>query len=324
MSTQLSEPTLLDQEPSHGSFLEEVLDGLRQTPKSLPSKYFYDQRGSQLFDQICGLDEYYVTRTELSIMQEYAPQMAEQIGRGVMLVEYGSGSSVKTRLLLDHLQDVAAYVPVDISRKHLAQTSNALSRSYPELEVLPVCADFTTHFDLPTPSSQPTHCAVYFPGSTIGNFDRRGARRLLAKIVPLCGAGGGLLIGVDLQKSRETLEAAYDDAEGVTAEFNLNLLRRINRELDGTFQLEAFRHQARYNAEHGRVEMLLESTVDQVATVSGRPFRFAARETICTEHSHKYTVQGFARMAAEVGLTLRSQWTDDANRFAVLHFAIVN
>ena len=320
----MSVPQLVDQQPTSESFLDEVLTGLRRASKTLPCKYFYDQRGSQLFDQICDLDEYYLMRTELEIMEAFAPQMAEQIGGGVMLVEYGSGSSVKTRLLLHHLEDLKAYVPVDISRKHLLQTCQSLAHAYPRLEVLPVCADFTMDFDLPVPKSEPTHSAVYFPGSTIGNFGPDEAKKLLSRIAPLCGTGGGLLIGIDLQKDRETLEAAYDDAKGVTAEFNLNLLERINRELDGDFQLQEFRHQATYNAEHGRIDIFLQSLVDQVVTVAGESFKFAADEGICTEHSHKYTIDGFARTAAEAGLTLREQWTDDLQRFAVLHFAIVD
>lgn len=324
MVAQSPEPVLLDQEPSSDSFLDEVLFGLQQSPKTLPCKYFYDQRGSQLFDQICDLDEYYLTRTELAIMDAYTPQMATQIGPGVMLVEYGSGSSVKTRNLLDHLSNVAAYVPVDISRKHLQHTCRNLDKHYPELEVLPVCADFTTKFDLPFPQRDPTHCAVYFPGSTIGNFEPHEAAKLLSQIAPLCGTGGGLLIGIDLQKDRETLEAAYNDSKGITAEFNLNLLRCINRELDGNFHLERFRHVATYNEELGRVEMFLQSLRDQVVTVAGTTFDLVANELICTEYSHKYTVKGFSQMAAKAGLTLRKQWTDDEQRFAVLHFAIVD
>jgi dimethylhistidine N-methyltransferase len=186
------------------------------------------------------------------------------------------------------------------------------------------CADFSTTFELPFPRREPTHCAVYFPGSTIGNFEPQEAKNLLSRIAPLCGTGGGLLIGIDLQKNRETLEAAYRDSRGITAEFNLNLLRRINRELSGDFRLEQFRHVALYNAEQGRIEIFLQSLCDQVVTVAGKAFCIAAGELICTEHSHKYTIDGFARMAGKAGLTLRKQWTDDEHRFAVLHFAIVD
>jgi dimethylhistidine N-methyltransferase len=324
MSDESLEFALLDQEPSADSFLDEVLLGLRQSPKTLPCKYFYDERGSRLFDQICDLDEYYLTRTELAIMEAFAPQMAAQIGPGVMLIEYGSGSSVKTRILLDQLPEVSAYVPVDISRKHLQHTCGNLTERYPTLEVLPVCADFTVDFDLPVPKSEPTHMAVYFPGSTIGNFGPDKAKELLSRIAPLCGFGGGLLIGIDLQKHRAILEAAYNDSRGITAEFNLNLLRRINREFSADFRLPKFRHVAVYNAEYGRIEIFLQSLCDQVVTIAGNAFRMCANELICTEHSHKYTVDGFARMAMEAGLTLRNQWTDDEQRFAVLHFAVVD
>jgi dimethylhistidine N-methyltransferase len=191
-------------------------------------------------------------------------------------------------------------------------------------EVLPVCADFTANFDLPFSKNEPTHCAIYFPGSTIGNFEPHEAERLLSRIAPLCGTGGGLLIGIDLQKDRETLEAAYNDSKGITAEFNLNLLRRINSELGGDFHLERFRHVATYNAKKWRIEIFLQSLCDQVVTVADKAFRIAANELICTEHSHKYTVDGFSRMAAKAELTLRKQWTDDQHRFTVLHFAIAD
>lgn len=315
---------LLDLEPTVAVFLDDVVEGLSQSPKCLPCKYFYDERGSQLFDQICELDEYYLTRAELSVMRQYAGEMAEQIGPEVMLVEYGSGSSIKTRLLLDHLPDPVAYVPVDISREHLEQTAKALAEDYPHIEVLPVCADFTQEFDLPVSVREPSHAAVYFPGSTIGNFTPDEASELLGYIAPLCGTGGGLLIGIDLQKDVGTIEAAYDDAQGVTADFNLNLLRRINRELGGDFRLDRFRHRAVYNPRLGRVELGLASQCRQQVDVAGESFTFEKGEEIRTEYSHKYTIDGFADLAAEVGLTLRRRWTDEASRFAVLHFAVLD
>ena len=314
--------TLLDFEPATETFQDDIVTGLNSNPRSLPCKYFYDERGSQLFDEICELDEYYLTRSEISIMKKYAPEMADQIGTGVMLVEYGSGSSIKTRLLLDHLQDPVAYVPVDISRDHLQRVANDLSFAYPHIEVLPVCADFTADFDLPISKRTATHNAVYFPGSTIGNFQPRSVRAMLARIAPLCGTGGGLLIGIDLQKDVDIIESAYNDAKGVTAQFNLNLLSRINRELDGEFDVGQFEHQAVYNDEMGRVEIYLVSQCDQTATVGDESFEFADGETICTEYSHKYTIDGFAELAAEVGLTLHRHWTDDRQLFAVLHFVV--
>ena len=314
---------LLDFEPDIATFYDDVVEGLSQRPRSLPCKYFYDERGSKLFDQICELDEYYVTRTELSIMQQYAGEMAEQIGPGVMLVEYGSGSSVKTRILLDHLNEPVAYVPVDISREHLQNSADDLALSYPDIEVLSVCADFTEDFELPTSHVEPTHNAVYFPGSTIGNFLPEAARSTLKHLVNICGCGGGLLIGIDLQKDINVLELAYNDPSGVTAEFNLNLLERINRELDGEISVEQFAHRAHYNQELDRIEIVLVSQCDQTLKVRDSLFEIGAGESICTEYSHKYTIEGFAKIAADAGLTLRKQWTDEQNRFAVLHFAIL-
>jgi dimethylhistidine N-methyltransferase len=303
-------------------FVQDCLDGLSADPKRLPSKYFYDGRGSQLFDQICELDEYYVTRTELAIMQSHGAAMAQCIGPGVRLIEYGSGSSVKTRILLDHLEDPVAYVPVDISRDHLLATADRLTNDYPQLEVLPVHADFTRDFALPTPQHKPTHSAVYFPGSTIGNFTPERAHGILARIAPMCGSGGGLLIGIDLQKDVHLLESAYNDAAGVTAAFNLNLLQRINRELDATFNVEQFSHRAVYNLEFQRIEMHLVSQVDQQMELAGHRFQFAAGESICTEYSHKYTIEGFAEQAERVGLVLHHHWTDELKRFAVLHLVV--
>jgi dimethylhistidine N-methyltransferase len=317
-----ADAALLDLEPTRDFFMNDVLAGLRDRPRHLPCKYFYDARGSRLFDEICALDEYYLTRAELAIMRRHTPEMADQIGPGAVLVEYGSGSSIKTRLLLKHLSNPAAYVPVDISRKHLSQTATRLGTSFPHIEVLPVCADFTEPFELPVSREKPTHSAVYFPGSTIGNYSPDGACALLGKIAPLCGTGGGLLIGIDLQKDVETIEAAYNDKRGVTADFNLNLLKRINRELGGNFDLSNFKHRARYNQELDRVEIFLVSQADQVVSLNGEPFQFNEREAICTEYSHKYTIDGFAVMAADVGLKLRRVWTGERAFFGVLHFTI--
>jgi dimethylhistidine N-methyltransferase len=303
-------------------FCQEVVEGLSGASKSLPCKYFYDQRGSHLFDQICELEEYYLTRTELAIMRRFADEIGQQIGPGAMLVEYGSGSSTKTRILLDHLPDIVAYAPVDISEEHLFRTARQLATDYPHIEVLPVSADFTKEFELPNSVRKTTHSAVYFPGSTIGNFEPNHALQLLQRIAPLCGTGGGLLIGIDLQKDLSVIEAAYNDSRGVTDEFNLNILHHINRELTADFDVKQFRHLAFYNSEQGRVEIYIVSTRDQDVTVGGRTFHFSAEERIHTEYSHKYTIAGFAELAAQAGLTLRKSWTDERNFFAVLHFAV--
>jgi dimethylhistidine N-methyltransferase len=322
VSDRGSATTLTDLSPGQLEFLEEVVASLSEDQKRLPSKYFYDARGSKLFDQICDLDEYYPTRTELAVMQKYAAEIAWQIGPQVMLVEYGSGSSVKTRVLLDHLEDPVAYVPVDISREHLHQTANELARAYPHCEILPVCADFTEPFSLPDARREPSHAAVYFPGSTIGNFDPEQAGQLLLQISKICGSGGGLVIGIDLRKETSILEAAYNDREGVTAEFNLNLLRRINRELDGDFDLDEFEHTARFNPAESRIEMHLVSLSDQTVTVADHAFEFEEGESICTEYSYKHTIEQFAELAGGAGMGLRKAWTDPQEWFAVLHLIV--
>ena len=317
-------PPIVQRAPhAETTFLRDVLNGLTAPRKTLPCKYFYDRRGSELFDSICDLEEYYPTRCELEIMERFALEMGDQIGRGAMVVEYGSGSSVKTRYLLDGVQDPVAYVPVDISGDYLQQAARELARDYPHIEILPVCADFTHNFVLPRPSRAATRVAVYFPGSTIGNFLPAQAVLLLRRITTLCGRGGGLLIGIDLKKDAAIIEAAYNDRSGVTAQFNLNLLRRINCQLGADFDLREFKHRAVYNRELGRIEMYLISRRAQVVAVGGELIEFAPGEAICTEHSHKYSVEEFTAIAASAGLTLRRVWTDDNRYFAVLHFAIV-
>jgi len=305
-------------------FLPDVLTGMRASPKYLPSKYLYDERGSRLFDEICMLDEYYLTRSEDQIIKRYAQEMADQIGPGVRLVEYGSGSSTKTTALLDRLVEPVAYVPVDISREHLSRTAVGLAAAFPHIEVLPVSADFTQDFILPAPKRSPTHTAVFFPGSTIGNFERPAALAMLEQIAHLCGRGGGLLIGIDLQKDIAAIESAYNDSRGVTADFNLNLLRHINREINGSFEQDQFRHRAVYDTKADRIEISLVSCRQQRVAIGENTFLIDEDEAIITEYSHKYTIPGFASLAAEVGLTLRRSWTDDQQRFAVLHFALLS
>ena len=314
---------LADFAPELGSFREEVLCGLRKPQKELPSKFFYDARGSQLFEQICALDEYYLTRTELGIMREHAREMVEVLGPQCLLVEYGSGNSTKTRLLLDHLRQPAAYVPIDISKEHLIQAATALAAAYPDLEVLPVCADYTTDFELPVPTAPAMRRVVYYPGSTIGNFDREPARRFLRHIAGVCGPGGGLLIGVDLRKDPGKLHHAYNDWEGVTAAFNLNLLARINRELGADFQPDRFRHYAFYNPREGRVEMHLVSLAKQTVHVGDAAFSFAIGESIWTESSYKYHLDEFADMAGAVGFAVAQVWTDPQELFSVQYLTVV-
>lgn len=305
-------------------FLTAAVEGLTASPKHLACKYFYDERGSALFDQICELEEYYLTRTELAIMEQYASEMGEQIGEGVMLVEYGSGSSVKTRILLDNLPNPVAYVPVDISGEHLEGVAVQLRQDYPHIEILPVCADFTRDFTLPKSTRPATHAAVYFPGSTIGNFEPQAAEALLSKIAPLCGTGGGLLIGIDLEKDADVLEAAYDDEPGVTASFNLNLLHRLKNELNAEIDLDGFEHEVIYNPDVSRIEIYIRSLQDQAIVLDGQRFQLSAGERIHTEYSHKHSIAGFAEIAARAGLTLHRTWTDPQQYFAVLHFAVEN
>ncbi|HEX6550373.1 MAG TPA: L-histidine N(alpha)-methyltransferase [Gammaproteobacteria bacterium] len=309
--------TLHDYHPRPGDVRDEILAGLRAPRKMLPSKYFYDARGSELFDAICEQPEYYPTRTELGIMETHLPEMAAALGPRLLLVEPGSGSSLKTKLLLEALRDPVAYVPVDISRSHLVNAADQLNQRYPELEVLPVCADFSQPFELPVPSRAIRRAAIYFPGSTIGNFEPAAAVRLLKQLRRLAGEDGALLIGVDLRKDVRILETAYNDSAGVTADFNLNILQRINQEMDGDFDLNRFRHHAPFNPAESRIEMHIVSTAAQIVHVGGERFSFREGEHIVTEYSYKHTLEGFAQLAAKAGYRVEQVWTDDRRWFSV-------
>jgi len=304
------------------TMLEDMVAGLSQNQKTLPSKYFYDERGSKLFDEICDLDEYYVTRTESALMQEHVGEMANAIGPEALLIEYGSGSSLKTRLLLKNLDRPAGYVPIDISGDYLSKVSHELQAEFPTIEVMPVVADFADEFEVPSPSSPESRRVVYFPGSTIGNFKHDDAKALLVGMSRLSTANsssGGVLIGVDLDKNRDVLHAAYNDSKGVTADFNLNVLRRINSELGGTFDLGGFRHEAIFNTADSCIEMHLVSTRHQTANVCKYSFEFEENETVLTEYSHKYTIEAFQSMAADAGLVVKNIWTDSNEMFAVFY-----
>lgn len=296
----------------------EVLEALGRRPqRELPTQYLYDARGSALFERICGLPEYYPTRTELAIMEQHAGAMAEGLGEGALLLEYGSGSSIKTQRLLERMREPAGCVLVDISREHLLHAAARLAAALPHVEVLPVVADFTAPFPVPSPRVTPRRTVAYFPGSTIGNFLPEQASRLMQQMAAQAGPGGGLLIGTDLRKDPAVLEAAYDDAQGVTAAFNTNLLRRLNRELGADFVLDAFEHRAPYDPTLGRIEMLLVSREAQTVRIAGRRFELAAGETIRTEYSHKYTVEGFHALAAAAGWRAEQVWADAREWFAV-------
>jgi dimethylhistidine N-methyltransferase len=302
-------------------FRADVLAGLSRPQKRLPAKYFYDDAGSRLFDAITQLPEYYPTRTELGILRACAGEMARRCGPRCLLVELGAGSLTKVRLLLDLLDRPAGYVPVDVSGDHLRAAAAGLADDYPALEVAPVVADFTQPFALPDMPAE--RRVVFFPGSTIGNFDPPEADALLRRIARLVGQGGGLLLGIDLRKDIGVLERAYNDAAGVTAAFNRNLLVRINRELGGDFDPAAFDHVAFYNRERSRIEMHLVSTIAQRVRVAGATFDFRGRESIHTENSYKYDVAEFARRAAACGLRLDRTWTDAQRYFAVLDLTAI-
>lgn len=303
--------------PVADRFREDVLAGLAARPKRIPPKYFYDERGSRLFEAICELPEYPIARTETALMEQHRDEMAACLGAGVWLIEYGSGNSRKSRLLLEALRP-AVYMPVDISLEMLERTARGLALDYPWLHIEAVWADYAEVWELPQAAPH-TRRIAYFPGSSIGNFDPEDAGRFLARTARQVGAGGGLLIGIDLKRGVDRLTRAYDDAGGVTARFNLNLLLRINRELGGNFVPERFRHLAFYNEALGRIEMHLQSTVYQQVTVAGRRFSFFAGEAMHTENSYKYSVEDFEALAQGAGFRLKRGWIGGEEPFAVLY-----
>ncbi|NCT69267.1 MAG: L-histidine N(alpha)-methyltransferase [Rhodanobacteraceae bacterium] len=308
---------LRDEAATTAEFAADVRAGLARRPKRIASKWLYDARGSALFERICTLPEYYLTRTELAILREHAGAIGAALGPQPLLVEYGSGSGTKTRLLLEALQDPVGYVPIELSRSALADSIERVADAFPQLAVLPLCADFTAPLALPAPPRRPRRVVVFFPGSTLGNFDTREAVALLARMRRTIGAGGAALVGIDLRKDRATLEAAYNDAAGVTAQFTLNLLARMNRELGADFDLDRFRHRARWNALAGRIETHIVSSVEQQVRVGGRRVHFTAGEAMLVEYSCKYTQAGFERIAARAGLRVECSWSDPDGAFAL-------
>lgn len=305
-------------EPSVDEFRANVIGGLSERQKTLPCKFLYDERGSQIFDEICDVPEYYPTRTERLILERHARDIAALTGPKARLIEFGSGAGTKIRLLLRALERPAAYLPVEISREYMIAAAQDLARSFPDLTIAPVCADYTQPFTLPDiPEAEHEATLGFFPGSTIGNFTRAEAVDFLKVTHDLMGSGAVMIIGVDLVKDLDVLRAAYNDAAGVTAAFNLNLLRRINRELGGTFDLSAFRHEARWNEELERIEMHLVSLRDQEVAVGTHRFRFHEAETIHTESSHKYRIEGFHQLANEAGYEAIEVWTDEKKLFSV-------
>ena len=307
-----------DLAPAEESFRDAVLAGLTRRHKALPCRFLYDERGSALFEEICRLPEYYLTRTEMAILTDCAPEIARLVGRHAQLIEFGSGSSRKVRLLLEALDEPAAYVAIDISREPLRLAAEELAAEFPEISVVAVCADYLQPLRLPElPARGDGRRIGFFPGSTIGNFVPEEAVDFLAGCRQVVGRNGFMLVGVDTKKEADILDAAYNDRAGVTAAFNLNLLERINRELDADFDLDRFEHDAFYNEAAGRIEIYIRSLADQIVTVAGRAIRFSAGERIHTEDSCKYSVAEFQRLAAHAGFRSTRHWLDEGDLFSV-------
>lgn len=308
---------LTDLTPQSDDLLADVLAGLEQIPKRLSSKYFYDARGSHLFGAITRQPEYYLTRTEVRLLRDALPDIARHVGPNLHVVELGTGSGRKTRLLLDALENPVAYTAVEISEDALVEAADRLARAFPDIEVLPVCADFTQPVPLPRAERAALRTLIFFPGSTLGNFYEHEAVDLMEAMVHTMGPGGHGLIGIDLVKDVAILEAAYNDAAGVTADFTLNLLVRLNRELGADFNLGAFGHRAVYSAERQRIETSIVSHEAQFVTVQGHRFAFEPGEKIHVEISQKYTGESFERLAHAAGLVVERMWKDDGCAFAL-------
>jgi dimethylhistidine N-methyltransferase len=307
--------------PAPQGMLAEVLQGLLASQKTLPPKLFYDATGAELFERICLQPEYYPTRTELAILEAHAGEIAALAGPRCALVEYGSGAGVKVRLLLDALEAPVAYVPIDISREQLERVAHDLAGDYPGVEIVPVAADYTTPIELPALPAGARKLA-FFPGSTIGNFHPTEAAAFLRRIRRTVGPAGALVLGVDRRKEARVLDAAYDDAAGVTAAFNRNILTRLNRELGATFDVECFAHRAFFNDAASRVEMHLVSLAEQRVEIAGTTIHFALGETIWTESSYKYDEGALEELVSSAGFRVQREWTDDANRFWVVMLTV--
>ena len=297
----------------------EVINALSKEQKELPCKLFYNEHGSKLFEEISELEEYYLTKTEIFILNENIEEIAECIGENVVIVELGSGSSRKIRILLDNLKNIVSYVPVDISRNFLIESAEKLSGEYNDLKIVPVVADYTRPFNFPEIDLKYSRIVSYYPGSTIGNFDPEKAGEFLKNISTLCGKQSGLLIGIDLKKDPEIIEKAYNDRKGVTAEFNLNILKNINSSLEADFDISKWQHKAFYNEGKGRMEMHLKSLEDQQVKVNGTNINFRKNETIHTENSYKYSVEEFESLIGGF-YDLKFYWTDNLRNFAVCFF----
>jgi dimethylhistidine N-methyltransferase len=314
--------TVLNESSLSGiSELKEIMMGLSRSQKTIPPKYLYDKRGSEIFEKITHLNDYYPTRAEKEILHDYASEMAGLIGPRALIIEPGSGACEKVRMLLPLLEKPTGYVPIEISHEILYRTVDKLHEEFPKLKVFPVVADFTSELDLPlTVDSQKGKRVVFFPGSTIGNMNPNEALQFLRRMGRLMGHRGGLLIGVDLKKDSDTFKRAYDDQEGVTAEFNLNLLERLNREVEASFKPENFQHEAFYNEKLGRVEMHLKSKISQIVKVHEKMIKFNEGETIHTENSYKYLPEEFKELCSRAKLSLKKRWMDKNELFCVYYF----
>ena len=299
--------------------INEIIRSLRKSPKEISCKYFYDEYGSELFEQISDLKEYYLTRTEISILKSNIEDISEIIGENSLILELGSGSSRKIRILLDNLKSIAAYIPVDISRDFLLNSVKQLSEEYTGLNIVPLVADYTQRFDIPDLDIDWSKIVAYYPGSTIGNFDPEQAVKFLKNMYDLCGPGSGLLIGIDLKKDRAILEKAYNDNKGITAKFNLNILQNMNTTFGSDFETEKWKHVAFYNEELGRIEMHLQSLEDQTVRLNGTSILFEKDERIHTENSYKYSVEEFGGLIQDF-YGLKKIWSDQNKKFAVCYF----
>jgi dimethylhistidine N-methyltransferase len=313
---------LPDHHPTASDFLRDALAGLSASPRTLPCKYFYDERGAALFRQITELPEYYITRAETEILATHGDEIAALLRPRAQIIGLGTGGGRKARSLLEQLADPVGYVPVDIDGESLTASAAQLSRAMPELEVVPVAADFLQEFTVPEPRRKADRIVVYFPGSTVGNLEPQPACHFLERLVKICRPGGALLIGVDLQKSPEIIERAYNDAAGVTAQFNLNLLVRANRELGANFDTGKWQHRAIYNPLDGRIEMHLISRERQVVRIGEQAFDFEAGEWIVTEYSYKHSRNGFIGLARSAGFEFQRLWTDRQELFGLFLFVV--
>lgn len=305
--------------PSH--LLSEVLVGLSKCQKSISSKFLYDKRGSEIFEEIVKLPEYYPSRTEFLILEKHAQEIAAFIGEEALLIEPGAGSCQKIKLLLPHLRHSYGYVPIEISKTALLNLSEDLLKCFPDLKILPICADFSQNLTIPfRPDIRPSKKVIFFPGSTIGNFHPSEAISLMKDFGKAVGKKGGLLIGVDLKKDPELIIPAYDDAQGITSKFNLNLLTRLNREINADFDIRRFYHHVQYDSKSGRIEMYLKSKINQLVRVHQTVFRFKEGETIHTEFSYKYSTDEFCELAAKARFKIRQMWKDEKKLFCVYYF----